>query len=342
MPEPIRIALVGLDHWYSAFPAAEEAVSHPDVELCGISHDDRERAGELARRVGVERIEQDPMALVEDPSVDAVISFIDCRRNPGVVVAAAERGKHVLSIKPLARTLEEATRVRDAVRRAGIHFLPAESRPRLSPYQRQLRTWFEEGRFGKLISAQAWLWAGIPRQWHDDPDPGWFCDPERAPGGGWIDHSIYQIDLLRGLLGEEVVEASGRVANLKHPDLPMEDYGISTIVFEGGAIATLEDTWTNPGAFSSGNVLVGTEGAVRLDVPARRLSLAGNFEGFKGWIDVAAPSSHVEGVGHLVDLIRGRAEPVATVDDAWRNLAVTRAFYEAAASRRPIAPEVLA
>lgn len=341
MSEPIRIALVGLDHWYSAFPVADEAARHPEVELCGIAHDDRDRAGELARRVGVERVEQEPMALVEDPAVEAVISFIDCRRNPDVVIAAAERGKHVLSIKPVARTLEEATRVRDAVRKAGIHFLPAESRPRLSTYQRQLRAWFDEGRFGKLISAQASLWAGIPQQWHDDPTPGWFTDPERAPGGGWIDHSIYQIDLLRALLGEEVVETSGRIANLKHQDLPMEDYGISTLAFEGGAIATLEDTWTNPGAFQSGNVLVGTEGAVRLDVAARRLSVAGNFDGFKGWVEVAAPVSHVEGLDHFVDLIRGRAEPVAGVDDAWRNLAVTLAFYEAARSRRPVAPEVL-
>ncbi|HEX4214365.1 MAG TPA: Gfo/Idh/MocA family oxidoreductase [Candidatus Dormibacteraeota bacterium] len=341
MSEPIRIALVGLDHWYSAFPVADEAARHPEVELCGIAHDDRDRAGELARRVGVERVEQEPMALVEDPAVEAVISFIDCRRNPDVVIAAAERGKHVLSIKPVARTLEEATRVRDAVRKAGIHFLPAESRPRLSTYQRQLRAWFDEGRFGKLISAQASLWAGIPQQWHDDPTPGWFTDPERAPRR--------RLDRPQHLPDRPPSRAARRGGGRdlgpdRQPQAPgPADGGLRHLHpgLRGRGDATLEDTWTNPGAFQSGNVLVGTEGAVRLDVAARRLSVAGNFDGFKGWVEVAAPVSHVEGLDHFVDLIRGRAEPVAGVDDAWRNLAVTLAFYEAARSRRPVAPEVL-
>ncbi len=52
-----------------------------------------------------------------------------------------------------------------------------------------------------------------------------------APGGAWIDHSVYQIGLLRWLLDDEVSEVMGRVRRLKYPDLAVEDYGIGTLEF---------------------------------------------------------------------------------------------------------------
>ena len=49
---------------------------------------------------------------------------------------------------------------------------------------------------------------------------------------------------MRWLLGEEVADVSGRVANHVHHDLSVEDYGHATLTFTGGATFSMEDTST--------------------------------------------------------------------------------------------------
>jgi len=329
----VRIGLIGLDHWYSAFPFAAAVAAHDEATLVAVADADPERAREVARRNGVERVTARWEELVEDPEIDAIASFISVDRNPAVCIAAARSGKHILSIKPLALTLPEASAIREAVHEADVVFLPAESRGRLAEQNQRLKGWLAEGRLGRILTAGFSLWAGIPQRWPGDPDPGWFADAQRAPGGGWIDHSIYHIDLLRWLLGSEVQQVSGRAGKLKYPDLPVEDFGTATVTFEDGAIATLEDTWlAQPGAFRTTMSLVGSEGIVAYDSLSGRLSVAGDFPPFSGWVQTAALATYTEGLDHFLGAIRGDEEAVATVEDAWRNLAVCRAFYDAAAS----------
>ena len=238
----IAIALVGLDHWYSAIPLAEGVSQRPGVCLAGIWDRHPQRAEQIASRLSVDRVERDWRALVEDPDVDAVLSFVSLDENPEVCIAAAKVGKHIIANKPLARSLDEATAVVNAVRESGVHLLPAECRQRLGPRLEFLRRWFDEGRLGRLESASMVCWAGLPQQWPDDTKPGWFADPARTAGGAWIDHAIYQVDLLRWVFGEEVASVSGHVANLRHPGLTVEDFGVATVVLSGGAVATLECT----------------------------------------------------------------------------------------------------
>jgi len=336
---PVRIALVGLDHWYTALPLVDSLATREDATLVAICDANVARARGVARRAGVGRITTRPAELLDDPSIDAIASLISVDQNPGVCSAAARRGKHILSVKPLARTLPEATEILTAVRAAGVVFLPSESRGRLAGYYRQLKGWINEGRFGRILTARFTLWAGLPHSWHDDPDPGWFVDAGRAPGGGWIDHSIYHIDTLRWLLGTEVARASGRIGNLKYPDLPVEDYGSSTVEFADGALAMLEDTWlAAPGASRATMELVGAEGTIAYDSLTGHMSVAGPFPPFAGWVHTAPQAMHDDGLDHFLACIRGEQRPIATVEDAWRNLAACRAFYDAVTSGHAVAP----
>jgi predicted dehydrogenase len=338
----LRVALVGVDHWYTALPLAAGVSSRERFTLAGVWDSDPARAAEVATRYGVDRVEKDWRTLVEDPAVDAVLSFVSPDLNPDVCVTAATAGKHLIATKPVALTLADASRVVDAVRGSGVTFLPAESRQRLGPGPQQLRQWLKDGRIGRLTSAAMTAWAGLPRQWSDDPTPGWFADPARTLGGGWVDHSIYQIDLLRWLLGEEIVAISGQTAKHLHPELEVEDYGVATATFAGGAVATTESTWTAPqGGFQSSYTVVGSEGAVRLDGVLGRLLVVGDVAPFSGPVELAPPGRHDQGadLDHWIDVINGEAEPVATVDDAWHNLAACIAFYEAAETSRTVNPQ---
>jgi predicted dehydrogenase len=331
-----KVAVIGLEHWYSAkllLPAFER---DPRVEIAGIAHTDLARARVFASQIGTSRIVSEAAELIEDSTIDAVAVFTSSDKNPGFCIAAARAGKDILAGKPIARTLEEATDVLTAVRETGVRLLPAETIIRWGPAD-IVRRWLLEGLLGEVIFARCSISAGLPQSWPDDTRPGWFVDPKRCAGGGWIDHAIYQIDRLRWVLGREVESIYGRVATARHGALEVEDWGAALARFDGGVLAELRADWYMPttAMFQNQWELAGTKGAVRVDDVANRISVADvplNDAPFNEWRDHPVPAVELGNsmAAHLADIVLGKVEPRATVEDAWRNLAVAAAFYEAA------------
>lgn len=343
MPQPIRAAIVGLDHWYTAIELAQAFAAHPEIDLVGVADSNEERARQIAGEAGVTRVTTDLQELVNDPGVELVASMVSVDQNPGIVIPAARAGKHILSVKPLARTLDEATQILTAVRESGVIFIPAETRARESRQSQDLHRLVRDGALGKLVSGNLTLMSSLPSPWPGaEPDGGWWADANRAPGGGWIDHSIYQIDLLRWLLGQEIVAVSGRVANLIHTHLAVEDYGHAIIEFEGGAIFSIEDTWSGPrGGWRNEITLIGTEGAISIDTMTGQVATFGIDPDAKGWVQAPVPDDTRNSIDPIVARIRGEETALGTVEDAWRNLAAASAFYEAAASGAATEPLAL-
>jgi predicted dehydrogenase len=334
-----RIAILGLDHWYSALLFIPAFAAEPRIEIAGIAHDDLARAREVASRVGVSRVVVDPAELIADSSIDAVATFTSTDRNPGLCIAAAKAGKHVLAIKPMARTLEEATEVLKAVRAAGIAFMSTEAfgpGGRRGPVE-AVRRLVSEGRLGEVSFARCSVSAGLPRSWPDEPDPGWFVDPARCAGGGWIDHAVYQIDRLRWALGREVESVSGEVATARYENLAVEDWGSALVRFKGGLLAELRDDWYMPSTamYQSLWEVSGTRGVVRIDDVRCQVTIAETPTGdgsLDQWTEVDVPPNYDMAVvaAYVADVLTGRAAPLATVEDAWKTRAFATAFYEAA------------
>lgn len=334
-----RIGVLGLDQWYSAQLFLPAFASEPRIEIAGIAHRDLGRAQQVASQLGVGRVVAEPAELIDDPSIDAVVTFTSTDLNPGLCIAAAEAGKHVLAIKPIARTLEEATAVLRAVRSAGISLLTMEATGpggRRGPVE-MVRRLVSEGRVGEVAFARCSISAALPQSWPDDPAPGWFVDPVRCAGGGWIDHAIYEIDRLRWVLGREVETVSGQIATARHPNLKVEDWGAALARFEGGVLAELRNDWFMPsiGLFQSEWEITGSKGVVRVDDVACRVRFAETppMDGsLDHWTDLPIPPNYGMRTvaAHVADVVMGQAAPLGSVEDAWKNLAVAVAFYEAA------------
>jgi predicted dehydrogenase len=340
MPAPLRAAIIGLDHWYTAIELARDFATHPDIELVGIAHRNEEHLHQVAGEAGVTRVTTDLQELASDASVELVASMVSVDQNPGIVIPAARAGKHILSVKPLARTLDEATEIVTTVREAGVAFIPAETRSRAYRQNQDLFRLVREGALGTLVSGNLTVMGSLPSPWPGEAaDGGWWVDAERAPGGGWIDHSIYQIDLLRWLLNEEVKAISGHAANLVHTDLAVEDYGHAIVEFEGGSVFSVEDTWSAPpGAWRNEMTLVGTKGAFSVDTLTGQVATFGVEEGGKGWSQAPSPKDTHDRIAPIVARIRGEDSPLGTEDDAWVNLAACLAFYEAAEKGEVVTP----
>ena len=99
--ERYRIGIVGLDHWYVGLAAAEIAARDPGLELVAIAHRDPVRLQETATRFGARHATPDYRSVAIRDDVDFVVTACPTSENADLVVAAANAGKHIVSVKPI-------------------------------------------------------------------------------------------------------------------------------------------------------------------------------------------------------------------------------------------------
>lgn len=327
----LGVAVLGLDHWYAAFDVAAAIARSEQVQLVAVSHDNEHQAREIAQKNGCDFATSDYRAALDRADVQIVACFYSTDRNVTIAREAAGLGKHIMSVKPMALDLAGADAIVEAVRAAGVQFFPMESLRRVSAEGQRLKAWIDQGRIGTPLRYTQTLNGSLPMAWPGSSDTGWWTDPARVPGGAWIDHAIYAIDLARWVLGAEVASVCGVADNRRYPDLKLEDYGLATFTLTNGAVASIEDTWTADRGYGfSRSEFIGTRGAILDDTAAwGKLALRGDF-GFDGWVAVERAPAGEAVVDHVAAVVRGEREPLATVADGRANLAACLAFYEAA------------
>lgn len=330
----VRFAFAGLDHWYNGFGALAEVLRHPNAEVVAVAHVDRAQASDIEQRFGVTVGTSLEDAITRD-DVDIVACNVSTDQNARLCRLALEAGKAVVAIKPMAMTLAEADEVVATVAHTGGRYLPNDAARRLSSWNLQFTEWIRAGKIGRVLSAHLAFRAPLPQVWPGASEPGWFADPARHPGGAFIDHAIYHVDVLRWLFGAEVESVTGMTANLRH-DLPVEDYGHGIFTFANGAVGTIEDTWTaEAGAPREIIEIVGERGALAMDSATGKMSLTGDF-GLPGWLQASPPAATTGFVQHAIRCMTGDEEPISTPADARANLAACLAFYESARSGQAV------
>lgn len=352
----IGVGIVGFDHWYIGIAAADAYRNNPRARVVAAAHRDQETIGKFAAERDIPFVTSDYGAIAGREDVDLVVTACPSSENVALCLEAVRLGKPVLSVKPFAMNLAEADRLVSAVKERGTLFYPFEAYGRTGGQNGLYKEWVGAGKIGTPISATIVQRASLGGASLDWPgrrnDRTWWRDPTKVPGGGWLDHAIYQVDLLRWLLDDEVARVTGVAKTLAHPELPkeLEDFGVALVEFRKGTVATIEVTWTAP---ASGGLsltqIVGTEGQIAFDPTLTgKLSVSGKFESpigsaggtggtaGSGWTSFSPPRRGGTVYEHVLDCLEGKAQPAATVDDARANLAVCLAFYEAARSGRTV------
>lgn len=337
MPHHTRIGIVGLDHWYAAIPFAERVAASSQTQLVGIADPSAARVREVAERTGCQHPGTDLSAIITDPNVDVIACFASVEQNAELCVAAADAGKHIVSVKPVAMSVAEANHVVDAVERAGVIFVPSESRRR-SGLARRLSTLIDAGEIGELRAGAFEMHSAVPSSWPGATEPGWWTDPTRAPGGGWIDHAVYHVDRMQRLFASPVAEISGTAANIAHPELAVEDYGHAVFRLQSGAVVTVEDTWiAAPGASRNSGFLVGSTGSVQWDSTTGFFGLA---QRGGDWTFARMPADTSDSFDTLITAIQGDEPTPSLVRTARDTLSTCLDFYRAAAKGSSVTPGV--
>ena len=340
MSSVVRFGIAGMDHWYAGFGALRGIADNDQAVVTAAAHRKTAYLESIAQDYDIPHVTDDYQAITQRDDVDVVVTACTTAEAPALCQEAARQGKHIICVKPMALTLDAADAVAAAVNAAGVGFYPLEAIQTSGGAARQYGQWLEEGRIGRPISATVIRRGGLPTQeW-----PGvhvartWWLDETKAPGGGWIDHAIYDVHMLRKLLGAEVVRVTGATANLVHKDIPLEDFGVATLTFDNGFVATLEVTWSSgPDSGMHAFQLVGTEGQIATDGITGKLAVRGNFAPWQGWV-LSDPAGISGGgsVAMMADHVQNGTPLPASVEDGRANLAVCLAFYEAARDDRVV------
>ncbi|MBN9024505.1 MAG: Gfo/Idh/MocA family oxidoreductase, partial [Rhizobiales bacterium] len=155
-------------------------------------------AEEARRRYGFEEASSDWRAVVERPDIDVVDICTPNNVHAEIAIAAAKAGKHIICEKPLARTVDEARAMVEAVKAAGVIHMVAFNYRR-TPAVALAKKFIEEGRIGRILNFRG----TYLQDWSADPDSplSWRFQKKIAGSGSVGDIGTHVVDLAHYLVG---------------------------------------------------------------------------------------------------------------------------------------------
>jgi predicted dehydrogenase len=258
MPPKFRVGLCSLVHDH-VWGELRYWIDHPDVEIVAAG-EANPRLREKAIAAGVPKTYDSWEELLEREEVDIVLACADNKTGADVTEAAMAKGAHVVSEKPMAATLAQATRMMDAAkthdRRLMINW-PHVWDPAYQEWERRVRA--ED--IGRLIHLKRRNAHNGPKEIGCDPAfVEWLYDAELNGAGALMDYCCYGADIAAYLLGlpKKVTGIRGVLAK----EYPVPDDNAIILMQYEHAFAQAEASWTEiagpPGPYMSA---YGTEGS---------------------------------------------------------------------------------
>ncbi len=237
----MRVALVGAGGMAGMHAACYTAMENARLE--GVMDIRLEAAESLAAKHGAKAYHSFEQMLTE-VKPDIVDVCCPTPWHVDYVLEAAKRAaelgiRGISTEKPMARTLHDCEKMRDACAAAGIPLFVAQV-VRFFPEFLLARSQVQQGAVGTPASVRTHRGGYMPHAWDD-----WYGKFEWS-GGCVLDLIIHDFDWLRWTFGPvERVYARG----LAEKRLPIQDFALVTLRFRSGVIGHVEGTWSDPAGF---------------------------------------------------------------------------------------------
>jgi predicted dehydrogenase len=229
----------------------------PEARLVAVADTAPGRAAQVAGEFDVPRAYSDPMALVDDRDVEAIVIVTPTDTHRGLVTAAADRGTPVFCEKPPALSLDEIAAMKAAIDRAGVFFQMGFMR-RFDAGYAAAKAHIDEGRIGRPLVFKATS--------RDPFRPSLEYANPKSSGGMLIDMGIHDFDLARWFMGE-VQRVSAVGATIAYPELASVgdiDNAIATLTFANGTLGVVDLTRSGIYGYDISTEILGLEGTIRI------------------------------------------------------------------------------
>lgn len=271
--------------------------------------------------------------MYEQEELDAVDICTPTHTHEPLLVEAADHGLDVICEKPLARHMDEAQRIADAVEEAGVTAMVGHV-IRFFPEYAQMREQALSGVIGEAGVARARRLSPYP-DWGTD---NWFADDERS-GGVFLDMSIHDFDYLRWLFGD-VARVFARVRSMGD-----RQHGHAVLRFDSGAIGYVEGSTAQPAerGFRTDLEIAGDGGLLEYqntDPSPLEIASEADAEGAIGNLPERQleRDAFYQQLEAFVDSVENGTEPPVSLEEATEAMRISLAAKRSAEQGRPVVP----
>ena len=297
-----------------AIPAINKA---KDAELHALLSRDAARAQQLALEYGAQKYYTTVPELLSDDALDAIYVSTPVYLHCEQVIAAAERGFHILCDKPMAMNTEECQRMIDACQANGVHLQICFLFRFHSCFQK-IKNWVQEDRLGQVVQGRVPFLKPFPI-----PQGAWRGNPAQSGGGCLMDLGSHGVDLLRYIIGE-VSQVSAFCNTVCH-GYDVEETGLIMMRFENGAQGFVDTSFAAAGCDLVIEIY-GTDGWVWVyNDDGWKIKLSSNGE--TQIIDSPFEDLYQYQFEHFARCVADGEHPIVTGRDGLRTNAVLAAAY---------------
>jgi predicted dehydrogenase len=322
-----NVALVGCAHIHTP-GFVKRLQNRNDVTVTAVWDHNQARAEKRAAELKAPVV-PDASTIWNDERIDSVIICSETDRHESLVTAAAAAGKHMFVEKPLGLGADDAYRMANAIKQAGVLFQTGYFQ-RGIPAHLFLKEQVEKGTFGKITRVRATnCHSGALGDWFT-PEWLWMTDLGQAGVGAFGDLGTHALDLLLWMFGmvDQVTATLDTAITRYGPEC--DETGEALIVFQNGIIGTLAAGWVDvadPITFE----ISGTEGHAyvrdRSEVFIKSERLAG-ADGQTPWMNLPAEWPHAFEL--FLNAVNGANVSLVDAHEAAYRSAVMEAMYKGA------------
>jgi len=329
----VHIGLIGGGNISETHVRAASAI--PGVAIVAVYGTNAEKVNRLTRDHGG-RPYQDFEAFLHYTPMDMVAIGSPSGLHAAQGIAAARRGLHVLTEKPIDISTRRADELIEVAQKSNVK-LGVIFQDRFKPEIQRLKRWIDSKVVGKPLLIDARVKWYRPSEYYSGSK--WRGTSKLDGGGALINQAVHTVDLLLWLFGD-VSRVQARIATAMH-NIESEDTALALLEYAGGALGTLVATTVAYPGYPRRIEVTGTEGTLILEhdrvvaadlrtkVPGVAVSaLSVDNENVRSPI-VSDFTAHQRVFEDFIRAIRDNGTPMCDGRDGRRSLALVEEIYRA-------------
>ena len=330
----LKVGLLGAGRM-GAFHGESIAKRIPDAILYAVADPIPGAAEKVAKELGLNiKAYTDPLEMMQDPNVDAVIIASPARTHASNVIAAAKNGKAVFCEKPMAITLEEADEVLQVVKEKKVPLQVGFNRR----FSKGFKNAHEEIVDGKIGTPQ------LLRSLTRDPALG---NPNKPEWTIFLETLIHDFDTLLYLNPNakpvEVFVMADALVAPEFKDKGLLDTAVVSIRFDNGAIAVAEANFQAVYGYDVRGEVFGSEGmlqvgSIRESSMTRYTKEGASYNTLRYDQDLLF-DAYVDELKDFVDAVKNNKPTSVTGEDARSALLIALACIESYKEKKPVKVE---
>lgn len=237
----LRVGVVGCGS-IAKYRHLPEYAANQNVEIVALCDVVKARAEQASEQYGGKSYD-DYKEMIDREELDIVSVCTPNYLHAPVSIYASNAGINVLCEKPMATSKEEADEMIAAAKATGKKLMIAHNQ-RFVPSHQKAKKLIESGEVGKIYSFRTAFGHPGPEGWSVDGKDSWFFRKEEAFIGAMGDLGVHKSDLMRYLLGEEIVEVGAFIETSAKENTDVDDTAVCVLKTESGIVGTLAASWS--------------------------------------------------------------------------------------------------